>query len=82
MIIYTSTLFEKNWNIYANRDSVLAIIPDTVSPEMEEKLSEDWVNTLSNSPYYKNDIEKIMNFCLSDGAVDCQSTEKGTYVLP
>lgn len=68
--------FEKNWNIYANRDSVLAIIPDTVSPEMEEKLSEDWVNTLSNSPYYKNDIEKIMNFCLSDGAVDCQSTEK------
>lgn len=55
---------------------MLAIIPDTVSPEMEEKLSEDWVNTLSNSPYYKNDIEKIMNFCLSDGAVDCQSTEK------
>ena len=55
---------------------MLAIIPDTVSPEMEEKLSEYWVNTLSNSPYYKNDIEKIMNFCLSDGAVDCQSTEK------
>jgi len=63
--------FEKNWNIYANKTPMLAIIPDT-----KEDNSEYWINILLNNSYYKDDIGKIMNFCLSEDRVDCQSAEK------
>ncbi len=65
------SFFEKNWNIYANKNPILAIIPD-----IQEDDSEYWMNTLLNDPYYKDNIEKIMSFCLSENRVDCQSTEK------
>lgn len=63
--------FEKNWNIYANKTPMLAIIPD-----LHEDVSEYWTNKLLNDSYYKDDIERIMNFCLSEDGIDCQSTEK------
>ncbi len=63
--------FDKNWNIYAKKTPMLAIIPD-----IKEDNSEYWINDLLNDSYYKDDIEKIMNFCLSDHRIDCQSTEK------
>lgn len=63
--------FEKNWNIYANKTPMLAIIPD-----LHEDVSEYWANKLLNDSYYKDDIERIMNFCLSEDGIDCQSTEK------
>lgn len=62
--------FEKNWKIYANKNPILAIIPDS---EIDD--SNYWINSILNDSYYKQDVNKVMGFCLSDYRNDCQSEE-------
>lgn len=63
--------FESNWEIYANKNPMVAIIPG----ENTKETTEYWTEHLLNSDRFKDDIEKILDFCLSFGEVDCQTKE-------
>lgn len=62
---------KKYWDIYANKAPILAIIPSN-----EKKNLEQWLDNLLSDDSYKNNIERIVRICLSDGDVDCQTLEK------
>jgi len=63
--------FEKNWAVYSNKNSMLAIIPEDYN---EEKVNNS-INFLLSNPNYKDDIEGLLNFYLLNGNVDCQTSE-------
>ena len=64
--------FDKNWKIYANKVPILAVIPGT---DLEDTLVEDYSKYLLNDEYYKGNLERIIDFCLENYAIDGQTTE-------
>ena len=63
--------FDKNWNLYANQDILVAVIPE--EGEIEE-LTDFWEN-MYQELRGQDTLEKVLLSCISDYNVDCQTKE-------
>lgn len=63
--------FETNWERYANKNPMLAIIPENINDEE----TMHWIEMILDDSYFKNDERRIFSFCFNDGEVDCQTSK-------
>lgn len=64
------SFFEKQWNIYANKSPILAMIPDPAGDD-----SNYWLNELLQDKSLSDSVDEMMGFCLSDYRIDCHSEQ-------
>ena len=62
--------FDKQWMLYANQSPMLAVVPNPAGDN-----SNYWLDALLQDQSLRDNVDEMMNFCLSDYRVDCRSEQ-------